>query len=98
GVAVDVLQLRFFLGAESFDQRLGQQHYSMAAAHRSPLYDGPFDDVSNVGERNVIALELLRNDRAGCAGRFADAERQVAGWPSHGDSKIPAARGLGVYH
>ena len=72
--------------------------HAVPAPRRQALDDRADQRVDDRLERDVPAAELLGDERQRRAGGLADAEREVARLPTHGDHEVPARRRLRVHH
>src|SRR5262245_3382365 len=97
-ITIHILEVGDIVAAEVFAERLRQQHNAIGPAHSLPLNDGSFNDVSDIRQCDPLALKLLRNNGARCAGRFTDTERQITGGSSHRHTEVPAPGGPRVFH
>src|SRR5580704_14910152 len=66
--------------------------------HRTALYDYAFNDIRYVGQTDDRLFEFFKHYRAGCARGFRDPESQVAGWPPHRNSQVPAPGCAAILH
>src|SRR6185369_12833280 len=62
-VALDVLKALELFGAELLDEPLGEHGDAMIVAHGAALDDRALDDVADLGEGDVLARELLADER-----------------------------------
>ena len=77
---------------------LGDHSNTVPAAKTPPLDDGARQHIRHFLERDLVPVELLRNDGDRRPRRLSDAKREMPCLPSHRNNEVPAARRLGIDH